>query len=74
VRSLGLLLAKDARRLLRAPLLLLALVVYPLLIALLLGLVVRYAAERPRIALVDEAGLPRTIAIGSRHFDLRSLF
>ena len=68
------LLAKDARRLVRSPLLLVALVVYPLLIALLLGLVVRYAQERPRVALVDEAGLPATIQLGERRFDLRALF
>lgn len=72
--AIGLLLAKDARRLARSPLLLVALVVYPLLIALLLGLVVRYAGERPRVALVDEAGLPATIALGERRFDLRALF
>jgi hypothetical protein len=74
VSALRLLLAKDARRLGRSPLLLFALVVYPLLIALLLGLVVRYAGERPRVALVDEAGLPRTIQLGERRFDLRALF
>lgn len=71
---IALLLAKDARRLARSPLLLVALVVYPLLIALLLGLVVRYAGERPRVALVDEAGLPRTIVVGAERFDLRALF
>jgi ABC-type transport system involved in multi-copper enzyme maturation permease subunit len=74
VSAIGLLLAKDARRLARSPLLLAALVVYPLLIALLLGLVVRYAQERPRVALVDEAGLPATIQLGERRFDLRGLF
>jgi hypothetical protein len=72
--ALRLLLAKDARRLLRSPVLLVALVVYPLLLALLLGLVVRYAGERPRVALVDEAGLPQTIQLGARRFDLRALF
>lgn len=71
---LGLLLGKDARRLARSPLLLVALVVYPLLIALLLGLVVRYAGERPRVALVDQAGLPSVIVIGDERFDLRTLF
>lgn len=70
----ALLLAKDARRLARSPLLAVALVVYPLLIALLLGLVVRYAQERPTVALVDEAGLPASIQLGDRRFDLRSLF
>lgn len=74
MRAIGLLLGKDLRRLVRSPLLLVALVVYPLLIALLLGLVVRYAGERPRVALVDDAGLPRTITLGDRRFDLRGLF
>lgn len=72
--TLRLLFQKDARRLLRSPVVLVALVVYPLLLALLLGLVVRYAGERPRVALVDEAGLPRTIQLGARRFDLRALF
>lgn len=74
MRRLALLLRKDARRLARSPLLLVALVVYPLLIALLLGLVVRYAGERPRVAFVDRAGLPSTIVIGGERFDLRGLF
>jgi len=74
MRTLGLLLGKDALRLARSPVLLVALVVYPLLIALLLGLVVRYAGERPRVALVDQAGLPSVIVIGEQHFDLRALF
>lgn len=72
--AIALLLTKDARRLARSPLLVVALVVYPLLIALLLGLVVRYAQERPRVALVDRAGLPATIQLGDRRFDLRALF
>jgi ABC-2 type transport system permease protein len=69
-----LLLQNDARRLLRSPVLLGALVVYPLVIALLVGLVVRYAGERPRVGLVDRAGLPRAIVIGERSFDLKRLF
>ena len=71
---LGLLLGKDLRRLARSPLLLAALVVYPLLVALLVGVVVRYAGERPRVALVDRAGLPQTIVLGGRDFDLQQLF
>lgn len=72
--AIALLLGKDARRLTRSPFLAVALVVYPLLIALLLGLVVRYAQERPTVALVDEAGLPESIQLGDRRFDLRALF
>jgi ABC-2 type transport system permease protein len=74
MKALWLLLGKDLRRLVRSPLLLVALVVYPLLIALLVGLVVRYAGETPRIALVDKAGLPSTIQLGEQRFDLRALF
>jgi ABC-2 type transport system permease protein len=74
VRPVGLLLVKDLRRLARSPLLLAALVLYPLLIALLVGLVVRYAGERPRVALVDRANLPSTIVLGDRGFDLERLF
>jgi hypothetical protein len=74
VTRIGLMLRTDARRLTRSPLVLAALVLYPLLIALLVGLVVRYAGERPRVALVDEAGLPTSIQLGARRFDLRSLF
>ncbi|HEY4622042.1 MAG TPA: hypothetical protein VIG93_10105, partial [Gaiellaceae bacterium] len=74
MKALWLLLGNDTRRLLRSPLLLAAFVVYPLVIALLVGLVVRYAGERPRVGLVDRAGLPRTIVIGERNFDLRHLF
>lgn len=72
--AIALLLAKDVRRLARSPLLVAALVVYPLLIALLLGLVVRYAQERPSVALVDAAGLPASLQLGDRRFDLRALF
>jgi ABC-2 type transport system permease protein len=74
MRPIRLLLANDARRLLRSPLLVAALVVYPLVIALLVGLVVRYVGERPRVGLVDRAGLPRSIVLGERRFDLERLF
>ena len=74
VTRLWLLLGKDLKRLGRSPLLLAALVLYPLLVALLVGLVVRYAGERPRVALVDRAGLPQAIVLGSRSFDLQQLF
>lgn len=74
MRPIRLLLANDARRLVRSPLLAAALVVYPLVIALLVGLVVRYAGERPRVGLVDRAALPRSIVLGARSFDLKRLF
>ena len=74
MRSVALLLGKDLRRLARSPLLLCALVLYPLLVAILVGLVVRYAGERPRVAFVDRAGLPRAITLGGHSFDLERLF
>ncbi len=52
----------------RSPLLLAILVAYPLLIAMLVGLVAGYASAKPRVALVDEDGLPKTIVIGGHRF------
>ncbi len=74
MRAVGLLLRKDARLLRRAPALLGALIVYPLVVALLVGLVVRYAGEQPRVALVAPQGLPSVIVVGSQTFDLQQLF
>jgi ABC-type Na+ efflux pump permease subunit len=66
----GLLLRKDALILWRSPLLLGLLLAYPLLIALLVGLVAGYANAKPRVALVDEDGLPRFVAVGGHRFDV----
>ena len=74
MRSIGLLLGKDFRLLRRSPALAGALVVYPLVVALLVGLVVRYAGERPRVALVAPEGLPSVLVVGSQTFDLQHLF
>ena len=71
----ALLLGKDLRTLMRLPALAVALVAYPLVIALVVGLVVRYAGERPRVALVDEKGaLPGLLVVGQKRFDVRSRF
>ena len=64
MNRVGLLLHKDALILRRSPLLLGLLLAYPLLIALLVGLVAGYANAKPRVALVDEDGLPRFVTIG----------
>lgn len=72
MRNAGLLLVKDLRVLSRARLLLVLLVVYPLLIALLVGLVVRFAADRPPVALVDLDGLPEVLEVGGEEFDVHS--
>ena len=54
----------------RSPLLLALLVAYPLLIAALVGLVAVYGSAKPRVALVDEDGLPPRVEIGGRSFDI----
>lgn len=68
-----LLLAKDLRVLRRSPALLAALVLYPLLVALLVGLVVRFASDQPRVALVDLDGLPQALTIAGERFDVESV-
>lgn len=66
----ALLLRKDALILRRSPLLLGLLLAYPLLIALLVGLVAGYANAKPRVALVDREGLPPTLVVGGHRFDV----
>jgi ABC-type Na+ efflux pump permease subunit len=65
-----LLLKKDLLVLRRSPLLLALLVAYPLLIAALVGLVAVYGSAKPRVALVDEDGLPPRVEVGGRSFDI----
>jgi ABC-2 type transport system permease protein len=73
VRAIRLLLGKDLRVLGRSPALVVALLVYPLLVALLVGLVARYAADRPRVAFVDLDDLPEVLEVGSERFDVDRL-
>jgi ABC-type Na+ efflux pump permease subunit len=68
-----LLLQKDGRLLVRSRALLAALVLYPLLIAVLVGAVVRYAGERPPVAFVDEDGLPAVLVVGGEPFRVTKL-
>lgn len=70
MRPIALLLGKDLQLLRRSPLLLGILVAYPIAIALLVGLVAGYANAKPRVALVDEDGLPRTVELGGERFDV----
>ena len=70
MRSAALVLRKDLLVLRRAPVLLGTLVAYPLVIALLVGLVAGYASSKPRVALVDEASLPQTVTIAGETFDV----
>jgi ABC-2 type transport system permease protein len=68
VRRVLLLLRKDLRVLRRSPALVAALVVYPLVIAVLVGLVAGYGSSKPRVALVDEEGLPQIVTIAGHAF------
>jgi len=70
MRSVALVVAKDLRILRRSPLLLGVLVAYPILIALLVGLVAGYANAKPRVALVDEEGLPAVVVVSGERFDV----
>jgi ABC-2 type transport system permease protein len=74
MRAVRRLLGKDLLVLRRSPAVLIALVLYPLVVAIIVGLVVRYAGDRPRIALVDEDGLPAVIEIGGQSFDVEQIF
>ncbi len=58
----------------RSPGVVAALVLYPLIVAVIVGLVVRYAGDRPRIALVDEDGLPAVLEVGGQTFDVQQIF
>ncbi|MDX6489572.1 MAG: type transport system permease protein [Gaiellaceae bacterium] len=72
MRRAWLVLAKDLRILRRSPFLLGVLVAYPIVIALLVGLVAGYANAKPRVAFVDEDGLPAVIAVGGHKFHVQS--
>ncbi len=68
VRRVALLLRKDLIVLRRSPLLLGAALGYPLLVAVLVALVAGYANTKPRVALVDEDGLPDVVRVGAQDF------
>ncbi|MDX6478192.1 MAG: type transport system permease protein [Gaiellaceae bacterium] len=72
MRRAWLVLGKDLRILRRSPFLLGVLVAYPIVIALLVGLVAGYANAKPRVAFVDEDGLPAVIAVGGHKFHVQS--
>jgi len=67
------LLRKDLTVLRRSPLLLGALLAYPIVIALLVGLVAGYASSKPRIAFVDEDGIPPVVAVGGHRFHIQTV-
>ena len=63
-----LILRKDVVVLRRSPALVAILVAYPVMIAVLIGLMATYANAKPRVALVDEAGLPHTFTLAGHTF------
>src|SRR5262249_30620153 len=65
-----LLLRKDVLVLRRSPLLLGILVAYPIVIAILVGLVASYGSSKPRVAFVDEDNLPASVVLGGHRFDV----
>jgi ABC-2 type transport system permease protein len=73
LKAVLLILRKDLRVLLRSPLLLGALVAYPIVIALLVGLVAGYASAKPRVAFVDDDNLPQVIAVGGHRFHIQTV-
>jgi hypothetical protein len=68
MRRAWLLFRKDLRVLRRSPVLLGLLVSYPIVIALLVGLVAGYANAKPRVALVDLDNLPPVVEIAGHRF------
>jgi ABC-2 type transport system permease protein len=72
LKRAGLVLAKDLRVLRRSPVLLGVLIAYPIVIALLVGLVAGYATSKPRVGFVDEEGLPEKIVVGGHTFHVQS--
>lgn len=68
-----LLLQKDLRVLRRSPVILAALLAYPIVIALLVGLVAGYASAKPRVAFVDEDHLPKVVVVGGHRFHIQAV-
>lgn len=73
MRPAWLILRKDLLVLRRSPLLLSALVVYPIVIALLVGLVAGYANAKPRVAWVDEDHVPPIVQVGGKRFHIQTV-
>jgi ABC-2 type transport system permease protein len=71
--SVWLLLRKDLRILRRSPVLVGALLAYPVVIAVLVGLVAGYASSKPRVAFVDDDHLPAVVQVSGHRFRLQSI-
>ena len=57
----------------RSPLLLAALLAYPVVIALLVGLVAGYASSKPRVAWVDEDNVPPVVQVAGHRFHVQTI-
>jgi ABC-2 type transport system permease protein len=57
----------------RSPLLLGALLAYPIVIALLVGLVAGYASSKPRVAWVDEDHVPPVVQVAGHRFRVQTI-
>jgi ABC-type transport system involved in multi-copper enzyme maturation permease subunit len=68
-----LLFRKDLRILRRSPLLLSALLAYPVVIAVLVGLVAGYANSKPRVAYVDEDHVPPVVVVAGHRFHIKTI-
>lgn len=68
MRRSYLLLRKDLLVLWRSPALVGILVAYPVMIAVLIGLMATYANAKPRVGLVDDDNLPATIVVAGQRF------
>ena len=66
-------LRKDLRVLGSSPLLLGALLAYPIVIALLVGLIAGYASSKPRVAFVDDEHLPAVVSVAGHRFHLQTV-
>src|SRR5439155_10027717 len=73
VGAVVLLLRKDLTVLRRSPLLFGALLAYPIVIALLVGLVAGYASSKPRVAYVDEDNVPAVVQVAGQSFHVQSI-
>jgi ABC-type Na+ efflux pump permease subunit len=73
VTAVLLLLRKDLTVLRRSPLLLGALLAYPVVIALLVGLVAGYASSKPRVAYVDEDNVPSVVQVAGQSFHVQAI-
>jgi ABC-type multidrug transport system permease subunit len=73
LRDAALLTRKDLVSLRRAPLVVILLACYPLLIAGLVGTVAGYANSRPRIAVVDLDHIPATTKVAGHTYHIKNL-